>query len=61
MPTLSEFDPLDAVTLWINAKDRHKRSHDKAIQQEWFNGVFPQKNESITKDDISFNSKEHNF
>jgi len=42
MVIVNNFNPEPAVLLWLNKKDRHSKKHTKAIQQEYFEGVFPE-------------------
>jgi len=42
MPSVSEYNPKEAVLLWLNEKQRHSKVHEKATNQEWYQGVFPE-------------------
>lgn len=42
MSTVNNFNPLPAVLIWLNTKDRHSKKHTKATQQEYYEGVFPE-------------------
>lgn len=40
MPSLSLWDPRDAVLSWTNATNRRVKETPKAREQSWFKGVF---------------------
>jgi len=42
MPSVSEYNPNEAVLLWLKEKQRHSKVHEKATNQEWYQGVFPE-------------------
>lgn len=42
MVTVNNFNLEPAVLLRLNKKDRHSKKHTKAIQQEYFEGVYPE-------------------
>lgn len=33
---------MEAVLSWLNEKPRHSKLHEKATNQEWYQGVFPE-------------------
>jgi hypothetical protein len=38
----------EAVLLWFKEKQRHSKVHEKATNQEWYPGVFPEsKNDQL--------------
>lgn len=45
MSSLEKFDPTRAINCWMAKKKRRPKSHAKAHQQEWFNGVFDEAKE----------------
>ena len=45
MPPLANWDPRDAVNLWMSDKNRRKRKCPEATEQKWFKGIFEQKDE----------------
>jgi len=40
IPSVSEYNPKEALLLWLNEKQRHSKVHEKATNQEWYQGVF---------------------
>jgi len=42
MSSVSEYNPNEAVLLWLKEKQRHSKVHEKATNQEWYQGVFPE-------------------
>jgi hypothetical protein len=40
MPALADYDVRPALHTWLKKKDKRSRDSKKAVDQEWFSGIF---------------------
>ena len=55
MPKLCDFDPMPAVVMWLNDKERRNREVTKASKQAWFQTVFEDECEDEVDEDLDTN------
>lgn len=58
MPPLDSWDPRPAINKWFQNKDRRHKSHEKAKEQVYYNGIYKQAVKQSRNDDTSNDTKE---
>jgi len=51
MPTLTEWNPLEAVNVWLQKRKHRIKETPKAKEQVWYKGIFPEASDAIDPHD----------